>query len=173
MPVWRPVSSPRSGRSPKGQTPTANNSTACFTPSNRCAAIWRSATSRLSAWPRRRCKWKARPKPSANAWPRWASTIITNGSTTWRAKGRARSPRSSRPISTRAVSAWRTCSTATTSRSPIPSQPNSRPVSTVTPTRYCRRSKSLCLPGMRAWCLRLPAPSRATCRPITRSSASR
>ncbi|MNR01067.1 hypothetical protein D3C85_1168610 [compost metagenome] len=173
LPVWRPVSSPRSGKSPRAQTPTVNNSTACFTPSSRCAATWRSATSRLSTWPRRRCKWKGRPKPSASDWPRWGWMITTSGSMTWPGKARAGLQSVSRRISMPVESAWTICSTATTRSSPIPARPSTRRVSTATPIRCCQRSRNPCCRVTKDWCSPSPAPSRVMCRPTTMRSASR
>ena len=66
-----------------------------------------------------------------------------------------------------------TCSTAATSRCPIPSRPSTGPASTATPTRSCRASRSSCWSATATWCSPSPVPPKATCPPTIAPSPIR
>ncbi|VFT16223.1 putative chemotaxis transducer [Pseudomonas aeruginosa] len=68
----------------------------------------------------------------------------TSRSTTSPGRARRLSPLASRRTCAAGASTSTTCSTAATSRCPIPSRPSTGPASTATPTRSCRASRSSC-----------------------------
>lgn len=84
----------------------------------------------------------------------------------WRA--RRLSPLASRRTCAAGASTSTTCSTAATSRCPIPSRPSTGPASTATPTRSCRASRSSCWSATATWYSPSPVPRRLRAHPQSR-----
>ena len=81
-------------------------------------------------------------------------------------------PTAQRP-SIRGGSNSRICLTTNTSRFPIPSHRNTRPVMTTSPTRMCRRRRSSCSSRTNGWSMPLPATRRVMFRRTIGNSHSR